>query len=615
MTFCQQAFFLSILSGIIFVNIFFLLIYRILSFGSPAAPGRRTALLCACGLFFLPACFSGCVGSDDSAAVPASGPAISGFENGNRYYYYLLAVLAQRTGQVDAAAAWYLKAAKEDPGADVIRTDLAELYARANRLDQALATVEEVLRQHPENPEALLLYARLRQNAGKGADAAEAFETLLRLDPEQREVYLRLGAIYLEADEKDKAWQVYHDLVERYPDAYAGHFYIGKINAEKGRFREAEAAFLRTLDLEPELEEPRFELVKVYESCGMTGKVETLFSELLDMDPDNLRAQLGLAYFYCKNGYLEKADGMLKDLAARSRTDPDVARTLTQYYIDPRHYEAAAVLLERMLKTVPDAGDLRYLAGVSFDGMEKADDVIRHFSRISPDSRFYPNAILHIAFLRQENGALDQATALIREALKHRPDFADFYVYLASFYEQQDRLDEGIRVLETGIKKIPDNDKLHFRLGVILDKSDRKTAAIEQIEQAVSLNPQNPNALNYLGYTFADMGIRLKEAEGLVQKALQFRPEDGYIIDSLGWVYFQQERYEDALRELRRAVTLVDNDPVILEHLGDAYAKLSDWKNALKYYRLSRDNREGAESAAQQDLEALLKKIRDMESR
>jgi tetratricopeptide (TPR) repeat protein len=123
------------------------------------------------------------------------------------------------------------------------------------------------------------------------------------------------------------------------------------------------------------------------------------------------------------------------------------------------------------------------------------------------------------------------------------------------------------------------------------------------------LNPDNAEALNYLGYTYADHGIFLEEAEELVSKAARLRPEDGYIVDSLGWVYFKQGRFPEAARELERAGSLVPDDPVILEHLGDAYRQLGQGARALEVYR------KALEKAKEEDRNRIDEKIRALEKR
>ena len=98
------------------------------------------------------------------------------------------------------------------------------------------------------------------------------------------------------------------------------------------------------------------------------------------------------------------------------------------------------------------------------------------------------------------------------------------------------------------------------------------------------INPSNAPALNYLGYTYAESGAQLDEAEKLIKRALVIEPDDGFYVDSLGWVYYQQGNYSRAVAELERAVNLTGNDPTITEHLGDAYRKLGKVREARHQY-------------------------------
>ena len=117
-----------------------------------------------------------------------------------------------------------------------------------------------------------------------------------------------------------------------------------------------------------------------------------------------------------------------------------------------------------------------------------------------------------------------------------------------------------------------------------MDKAGRKEACIQEMRQVLKIDPDNVDALNYIGYTYAEQGVRLDEALFLIQKALKLKPNSGYIIDSLGWVYFQKGQYEKAVATLLKAATLTGKDPTIQEHLGDAYHKLKEYKKALQYY-------------------------------
>ena len=133
--------------------------------------------------------------------------------------------------------------------------------------------------------------------------------------------------------------------------------------------------------------------------------------------------------------------------------------------------------------------------------------------------------------------------------------------------------------------------RLYFRLGVAYDKKGDRTSCIKEMKNVIRLDPEDANALNYLGYTYADLGMNLEEAEDLIMRAMKFKPDDGYITDSLGWVYYKKGNYNKAITTLEKANTLVPNDPILLEHLGDAFFKALDNEKALEYYKRSLKNK------------------------
>jgi len=107
------------------------------------------------------------------------------------------------------------------------------------------------------------------------------------------------------------------------------------------------------------------------------------------------------------------------------------------------------------------------------------------------------------------------------------------------------------------------------------------------MEDVLEVDPEHANALNFIGYSWADKEINLDKAEEMIKKALEKKPDDGYIIDSLGWVYFKRGEYEKALIEIDKAYQKLPNDPTIAEHLGDVYAILKNYAKAKEHYERS----------------------------
>ncbi|MBW1955995.1 MAG: tetratricopeptide repeat protein [Deltaproteobacteria bacterium] len=527
----------------------------------------------------------------------------------NAYFYYLAARRELESGNVEKARQLLGKAILHDPRSTFLKMESALLLAEQGESRQALEIMRSVTAQDPTHAEALALLGKLEQEQKNHAAAAEAFERALQLDPAQVNVYLILGNAYAKKKDFDNARRIYKRLVDAFPDYYVGHFFLGKTLVEKGELEAGKKAFLRALELAPELLEARYALIDLYQKEKKPHEAVGLYREILKRNPDSIRSRLGLGLLYHQLGDLKASEGYLKSLGEESRKDPEIIRQLFNLYLDEKNYDAAIVILAGMLQGAPDASDLHYLMGIAHDGKENKTEAIRHMQQVRPDSKFYSNAVIHTAFLLQETGKTANAVALLKDVIRTMPDNAEFYLYLGSFYEEMEAFDQAEVVLKQGLEKDPDNAKILFRLGVVYDKSDRKEASIAAMKAVIRIDPKNANALNYLGYTYAELGRNLEEAENLIREALKHKPDDGYITDSLGWVYFKRGKFEEALKWLLKAVALVPEDPVILEHLGDIYRRMNDPKEALKYYRKSLELKKKDKKEIEEKINNLLKLI------
>ena len=199
------------------------------------------------------------------------------------------------------------------------------------------------------------------------------------IDPKQENTYLLAGGLYMERNDRINAFRIYSRLVEYFPLSYVGHFFIGKIHAGNGDASAAESAFQKTLELEPALEEPRFELLKIYESRGEKDRIVKTYQQLLSQNPSNYTAAMELGFFYHRNGMAAEAEAVFKDLGTRSLEDQDVLRKAVKGYYESKQYDAAVVLFEGMLKSAPDSSDLRYVAGLAYDGLKETEKTLAHF--------------------------------------------------------------------------------------------------------------------------------------------------------------------------------------------------------------------------------------------
>jgi tetratricopeptide (TPR) repeat protein len=207
------------------------------------------------------------------------------------------------------------------------------------------------------------------------------------------------------------------------------------------------------------------------------------------------------------------------------------------------------------------------------------------FEKIPEADERYAEARLQEAYLSDKQGDYDQAIAKLNDALRKKPNDSEIMGFLVGLYQEKKDYSDAIALAQKMVRLSPRDDKFHFTLGALYDEHKQKTQGVAEMREAILLNPKNAAALNYLGYTYAESGTRLNEAENLIKRALLIEPEDGFYVDSLGWVYYQKGDYRRAVDELERAVNLTGSDPTITEHLGDAYAKSGKTRAAQNQYQ------------------------------
>jgi tetratricopeptide (TPR) repeat protein len=566
---------------------------------------RRRILLVITLYSLLAAC---AVQPKTPGTAPSDPASLAVAEPGNAYYHYTESQISRLRGDIQASIQ-HLRTAKDlDPDALPLYHELAVLYLQTKDEEQALAVLEAALERNPNDTEALALMGRIYQNRQQLDDARAVYEKIIEQGAADEDTYLTLGNLYLDQGQLDMALDVFQQLVQAYSGSYAGFFFLGKTYEQQNYYSKAEEAYRRSLELEPELEGARFALIDLYrqrkDSPEIRRQIIDAYQEILNRDGAHVRAATELALYHQQvgqSGAGRKVLARLMDQAA----PPEIVRNVYRLYIENESYTEAVFVLQGLLAARPDEADLHYLLGVAYGGIEEPAKAMQHFSKVTADSRFHRQATLQLAFQFNEKGEVDRAIHLLQQALQKSPRDAELMLYLGSLYEEHGRLPEAERTLLEAMELSPEDERIHFRIGVVYDKLQRKEDSITAMRRVIEINPEHANALNYLGYTFADLGVNLDEAEQLIRKALELKPEDGYITDSLGWVLYRKGLYEEALRYLVRASTLVPQDSIIMEHVGDAYLKAGRRDKALEYYQR-------ALSLKDKEREPLEQKIRDL---
>jgi tetratricopeptide (TPR) repeat protein len=258
-----------------------------------------------------------------------------------------------------------------------------------------------------------------------------------------------------------------------------------------------------------------------------------------------------------------------------------------------REPDRAHAITEELLKN-SDSPKARLVAATALEALGRVDDAMAQLRKVAHESAQYAKAQEQIGRLLRDSGRYREAIDLIGKAIlsiaSDQDSWDSLNDLLAMTHERAGDRAQAIKVLESALSRRPRSESLSFSLAQAYLRDGQWERAVQTAEGVLKREPESVQALNFIGFLFADRGVRLPEAKTLLERAVRLRPTDGAVIDSLGWLYLKLGRLDDAAQLLERADRLTPEDPEILEHLGAVYAKKADrgraleaFKRALKY--------------------------------
>ncbi len=270
--------------------------------------------------------------------------------------------------------------------------------------------------------------------------------------------------------------------------------------------------------------------------------------------------------------------------------------------------DLALVYLQLSLWLEPDHPLASLTLADLYEQMKQPEKAIAVYEKVPANSPLKRNAEVQMAINLDNVGKFDEARKHLVALVTADPKDTDALVALGGLYRGHKMFAECATTYGQVISQIKDpgrnNWTLYYFRGICNERNKDWTAAEADLKMALKLFPDQPHVLNYLGYSWVDRGENLEPALDMIRKAVSLRPDDGYIVDSLGWAYYRLGRYPDAVSELERAIELKPQDPVINDHLGDAYWKVGRKLEATFQWAHARDLKPEPE-----DLEKIQKKL------
>jgi tetratricopeptide (TPR) repeat protein len=249
--------------------------------------------------------------------------------------------------------------------------------------------------------------------------------------------------------------------------------------------------------------------------------------------------------------------------------------------------------LQLALALDPDSDAvLLQLASVA-EQREASEEAIALYGRIPESSPLKRAAELQLGLNLADLKRYDEAIPHLSKLLDQDPDDMRAYLALGGVYASKEDFKSAAGIYDRAVERLetPDgtNWNIFYQRGIAYERLKQWPKAEPNFRKALELSPDQPQVMNYLGYSWVDMNMNLEEGLELIRKAVDLRPSDGYIVDSLGWAYYRLNRFEEAVVELERAVSLRPEDPILNDHLGDAYWRVGRKLEASFQWAHARD--------------------------
>jgi tetratricopeptide (TPR) repeat protein len=354
-------------------------------------------------------------------------------------------------------------------------------------------------------------------------------------------------------------------------------------------------------------------LAELEESRRRYDEARKAWEGLVRQDPDDPEGLVALGRLSLRSGNSEAARAFFDQAVHVAPREVEVRVRVAFAWLDARRPADAIAVVDEGLRTSVD-GRLLYARGIALREERRWVEAAAAFGAVATgDPDLDVAAMAARASVLAQSGKAAAGLSLLDAALAERPGDARLVTARAYVLERAGRAAEAVSYLQAQLLVQPRNERLLFSLGVAQDRAGDRPGAIATMRRLIDESPDNADAMNFVGYSLAEKGERLDEAEVLVARALELEPDNGSFLDSLGWIQFQRGDVAGAVITLEKAEALSGPEPTILEHLGDAYRSTRRDADAARAWRRAiKALDDGAEGDVQEQRAAIEKKLREL---
>ncbi|HEY9161542.1 MAG TPA: tetratricopeptide repeat protein [Desulfomonilia bacterium] len=513
---------------------------------------------------FVAAAAAGCANANTAASVQ---------EDANQTSPYLTMILARQaedSGDTDSALKLY-----QELNNSYAWLNIAMIYIQKSDDEKALEYLNKVLDSGDYIEDALDQKVNIYVRSNKVNEAVAEAEKYYKKYPGNVQIIVLLAKLRLFSSDPEGAIKILEKIPPGNEDIEALYILSRACLEEKNKAC-AIKSLEKVIELAPDFSQAYIDLGRVYESDGNLDEAISIYTKLCEIDPSSKEARLALADLYILTGRNKDAIAQLKAL----------------------------------LEIYPNREVMHKLAILEIDDGMYADaiELLNTQTQLMPEEKYY----LAIAYSGQKD--FDRAIALLKE-IENDPQLkCDVSILKSSILEDMGKSGEAFDELKNTWEKVSKETscrEVGYRLATALEEKGMINEGLAVAESILSADPNDAMMLNFVGYLWADQGRNLEKAKKMISDALTARPDDGFIMDSMGWVLYKSGKPAEAVPYMEKALKKYPDEPLINEHMGDIQYKLGRNKTALEYYQKAKANsKKGVSPALEKKITELIKEIR-----
>lgn len=456
-------------------------------------------------------------------------------------------------------------------------------------IKKAIEMYNLALKHAPESAYLRRKIAFLYSLLGDTTSAINAIEPIVKTSTDTSLLTFALN-LYITCNEEEKSKEILEKILSTenvYKDIELLHN-VAKTISVKYRSK-AKELFSRIIEISPNDYEAMFYLANLYVSSGEYDKALVLLERLLSQSlPLNMRYFIHLTrggIFEIQKNYKE-AVSEYESAFSIVKFDMELLFKIGTLYFQLGQYTEAKQHFKLIKDNPAYSAQAKYFLGCIYEQEKKYNVALKYFLSILKDVKNVKEPLqiyLHLAHIYGQLNNFDKAIHYLEKIYKLEPEMPDVCFFLGLSYYNKKNYRKAEEFFRKAIKLKPDFVEAYYYAGIVLDMQRKFNIAEKFFRKVISLDNWHANAMNYLGYSYAERGIKLGEAYSLIQRALEIDPGNAAYIDSLGWVYYQMGKYKEAYKELKKASILL-YDPIIYEHVGDVSYMLKKYDEAYLFW-------------------------------